>query len=177
MSAFPKPQLNFLISLDDPIGEVQALYETLVALTQTQMSGAIEELNYQGAYLRFFSEEASAFKTDTTNLVDDNRAKDLSFKTEVQELFSALKQLDGITSYMDKFDGTVSDAKNTKGLGKTKDRTKLSGVFKDIKSSKLYKSSLASAKTLSFFVAVLNISDMAKGKEQSSKKYRICTAA
>ncbi len=146
---------------------INALYKLITQAKAEEKTSKSRKSNAQ-AFLHQFNQALPAPKAQTDKLLDDNFAKDLKVKTQTEELFATLKQIDGITSYIDKFDGTVSDAK--KHRRGDIDITKLSKKLFELQSSKLYKASLASAKTLSFFLAVANISDMARGKEKLTAK-------
>ena len=151
----------------------EALF-TVLAHALTEGKTAKTRKSNAQTFLRHFNQEIPAPQTDTEKILDHNFDKELTFKSDVEHLFATLKKIDGITSYIDKFDETVS---NSTTSGRASDsNTKLS-KYKDIKSSKLYKTSLNAAKTLSFAVVFINFYDIASGKEKMTLKNTVGMAS
>jgi hypothetical protein len=169
-----------------PIKEyyLKALY-TLIAhaalekpnhnLPQRREKGALEKLfdtpaNDKGraknatAFLEQFKQTAPQQKIQTDKLLDNNFDKDLKIKTKMEELYATLQQLDGVTSYLDKADGTVKGS--VLSANDLSDDNKLLNLT----NTTSYKNLLSSIKALSFFMTVGRIAEYTQGKEKLKMK-------
>jgi hypothetical protein len=116
------------------------------------------------AFLNIFSQEIPKQSIRTDKLLDNNFDKELKVKTQSEELYAALKQLDGMSSYLDKVDDTVTQVqKEKRGLGQ-RGKEKLN--VQELINSPSYKRLLISTQTLSFFITIGKIGEYIQGKEK-----------
>ena len=105
------------------------------------------------SFLKEFEQTVPKQSVRTDKLLDNNFAKDLKVKTDAEKLYTSLKQIDGVTSYLDKIDGTLDDefGGDVKKRGFTNDK---------------YQKLLSSTKALSFLITVAKIGEYLNGKER-----------
>jgi hypothetical protein len=119
------------------------------------------------AFLTQFEQEVPKQEIKTEKPLDNNFDKELKIKTDSEKLYASLKQIDGVTSYLDKIDGTVADDMNK--VDKTfDDMDKKLGDenLEGVKEFSKYKKLLASTQALSFFITAGKIAEYIQGKEK-----------
>ncbi len=143
---------------NEPIKEyyLNALYTLITHAKVGDASNKDRENNVNG-FLNTFKQTVPTQEIKTQKLLDNNFAEDLKIKTTSEEIYATLKQIDGVSSYLDKVDETFDDMGSEAGEN-------LDG--KRIKNNPKYQKLLASTKALSFFMAVGRISEYAQSKEK-----------
>ncbi|WP_324172825.1 hypothetical protein [Sulfurimonas sp.] len=110
------------------------------------------------SFLESFSVEEKKQEINTSNINDQNYDNALKLKTDSTTLYEKLKKIDGISSYVSKFDESVDDFGG-------KD-SELNKKFQALRKTTAYKSLLASSKVLSFFMVAGNIAEFTQGKKR-----------
>ncbi|PCI26299.1 MAG: hypothetical protein COB67_10210 [SAR324 cluster bacterium] len=148
-----KPNQNF------PERKVKGKLKTLFMAPSFKDKGREDNAT---SFLKEFEQDIPKQSVQTNKLLDNNFAKDLKVKTDTEKLYTSLQQIDGVTFYLDKADGTVTQVKEKKGLGGSKDDINNQGYRNNSKYEKL----LSSTKMLSFFITVAKMGEYIQGKEK-----------
>jgi hypothetical protein len=118
------------------------------------------------SFLESFSVQEAKQEINISNINDQNYDKALALKTDSATLYEKLKKLDGISSYVAKFDGSAEQAKKSKLGGGEQENLELNKKLKILRNTTSYKTLLASSKALSFFMVAGNIADFTQGKKR-----------
>ena len=120
------------------------------------------------AFLKAFEQAVPAQSVKTDKLLDNNFAKDLKAKTDAEKLYASLQQIDGVTSYLDKVDGTVADdmARIDDAFDDMESKANLDKDGLDLQNNSKYQKLLVSTKALSFLLTIAKMNDYLQGKEK-----------
>ncbi len=132
--------------------------------------------NAQG-FLNAFNDSDGAFKTDTSKIHDNNFDKELQVKSADEKLFERLQQLNGISSYVGKFEDTAKTAEETTTTASTTNKnnkernyggrdSNAADPFAELRNNGAYKKLLTSTRALAFVMTVANIGSYLQGKEK-----------
>ncbi|WP_422079249.1 hypothetical protein [Sulfurimonas sp.] len=116
------------------------------------------------SFLKNFEIKVNVNKEETSELLSQDFDKELKLKSDSQSMFETLKKIDGVSSYLDKFEESEGEKKG-RGTKTSLDSKQATPRYK-LLNSKPYKQLLNSTKALSFFIAAGNIAEFMKGKEK-----------
>ena len=126
--------------------------------------------------------KVSKITANFSNPNDHNQAQDLKVKTQVEELYEKLKNLNGISSKFPDFDehlksgafGGNTSAINKPGLGGNKVDVKVPKWLIDTKNLNTYKNALTTTKSLAGIMTFMSIGEyLIKGKSEQIKVHNL----